>query len=136
MFVYSASCRGVPMTTRRVVGKRVANEQSRNNLIVDSGVRTITAFSEDKLRKKIARKLKSDGLKIRAYNDVMRNLDIVCKDTTQSVDKTIREIEMSMELGTRYIPPKIKFIRKRGRKTQQELDEQAFWLDSYDEVAS
>ena len=122
------------MTTCRAVGKRVANEQSRNNQVVDSGVRTITATSEDKLRKLVARKLKRDGLKIRAYNDVMRNLDINIIDTTKSIDTTIRAIEMNMELGTRFVPPKIKFIRKRGRKTQQELDEQAFWLDSYDDV--
>ena len=145
MFIYSASLRGVPMQKRIRKELRNVDAQGRglssryhdgngSMVVIDSGLRNITATSEEKLRNKVARKLVKDGHHGKVVKEMLRDLDIVCKDTTASVDATIRAIEIAMLSSKRFTPPKIKFLRKRGRKTQQELDEQAFWLDSYDEV--
>jgi len=117
MYLYTASCRGVPLQSRLPISQRNVDAQGR---ICDSGFRTITAESLSQLKITARDYFKSIKMPAKEYKDILANLNVSVFDTTKSSDKILRDISISIKMKESLNPlPKIKFIRKQGRKTKR-----------------
>ena len=113
--LYMASCRGVPLRKQIPMEQRNVDEQGR---VTDSGFRNITATSEKELRTIARTHFKTIGLTYAGYSDIMKNLSVSMFDTTATVDKLMRQLEVD-SYKVVSTTKKIKFLRKLGRPTKE-----------------
>ena len=109
MVVYSASCRGVPLRKRLPLKDRNVDAQNR---VVDSGFRIITAASKQEVMNIARVYFKSIKMPFSEYREIFKNLEFTCVDAVESKQivpsRTICDI------------PRIRFLRKRGRKLKRQ----------------
>lgn len=110
--LYMASCRGVPLRKQIPMEQRNVDEQGR---VSDSGFRLITGLSEKELRTAAKAHFKAIGLTYAEYRDIMQNLAVSMFDTTATIDKLMRQLEIDSAKVVSQTK-KIKFLRKLGRK--------------------